>query len=206
MSLVFYYAPFSSAVTCHWALEELGVPHEKVKLDLAAKATHTPEYLALNPNGKVPLLVHDGVPIFESIAILMHLGETFGVEKKLFPRPGIERAQAFQWIAWTNVSLAAAAHRYMQNTSPQVAAELQNAKVAEVAKTEVHMLLGIVERHLAGKTWMVGDSFTFVDVQLAGAMSWLARGGFETSSLPNLDAWLARCRARPAFAVVMPPR
>src|SRR3954471_12643745 len=80
MSLVFYYAPWSTATTCHWALEELGVPHEKVKLDLSKKETQTPEFLALNPNGKVPLLVHDGVPIYESIAILAHLGETFGVE------------------------------------------------------------------------------------------------------------------------------
>jgi glutathione S-transferase len=205
MSLVFYYAPFSSAVTCRWALEELGVPHEKVKLDLAAKATHTPEFLALNPNGKVPLLVHDGVPIFESVAILMHLGETFGAEKKLFPRPGIERAQAFQWLVWMNVSLGAAVYRYLQNTSDQIPTELRNAKVAELGKADVHKLLGILEQHLAGKTWMVGDSFTLVDVHVAGAMSWLGRIGFDTKSLPNVDAWVAKCRARPAFALAMAP-
>jgi glutathione S-transferase len=88
MSLVFYYSPFSSAVTVHWALEELKVPYEKVRIDLQKRDQDKPEFLAKNPNGKVPLLVHDGTPIFESVAILIHLGETFGVERRLFPAPG----------------------------------------------------------------------------------------------------------------------
>lgn len=205
MSLVFYYAPFSSAVTCLWALAELGVPHEKVKVDLASRATHTPQFLALNPNGKVPLLVHDGVPIYESIAILAHLGETFGVEKKLFPPPGITRAQAFQWLAWMNVTLGAAVVRYQQNTSDQIAAELRNEKVAELAKAETQQLLGILDHHLAGRTWMVGDTFTLVDAHFGGAMSWMSRLGFDTKSLPNLDVWLGRCKARPAWATLMAP-
>jgi glutathione S-transferase len=132
MSLVFYYAPWSSATTCLWAIEELELPCEKVKLDLATKATHTPEFLALNPNGVVPLLVQDGVPIYESIAILAHLGETYGVEKKLFPAPGIERAHAFQWLAWMNVTLGGAVHRFLHNTSDQVPADERNARSGEL--------------------------------------------------------------------------
>ncbi|HEX7602994.1 MAG TPA: glutathione S-transferase family protein [Polyangiaceae bacterium] len=196
MSLVFYYAPWSSAVTCRWALEELGVPHETVTLDLASKATHTPEFLALNPNGKVPLLVHDGVPIYESVAILAHLGETYGVEKGLFPPPGLARAQAFQWLAWATVSLGAAVARFLQNRIPE---ELRNPKVAELGKAEVSELLGILDRQLAGKTWLVGDAFTLADLHLAGAMGWIDRLGFETKRFPNLHAWVARCTARPAF-------
>lgn len=205
MSLVFYYAPWSTATTCHWALEELGVPHEKVKLDLSKKETQTPEFLALNPNGKVPLLVHDGVPIYESIAILAHLGETFGVEKKLFPAPGTTRALAFQWLAWTNVTLNAAIYQFMQNSSDQIPAELRNAVLAERGKAEVSRLLGMIDSHLAGKTWMVGDSFTLVDVHLAGCMSWVSRMGFDPNSFANLGPWHARCVARPAFATVMAP-
>jgi glutathione S-transferase len=203
MSLIFYYAPRSSAVTCLWALEELGVPHERVKLDLAAKATRTPEFLALNPNGRVPVLVHDGVPLFESVAILLHLGETFGVEKKLFPRPGIERAQAFQWLVWANVTLGAAARTYIQNTCEQVPAELRNAKLAETGKAEVLELLGILEKHLAGKAWMLGDSLSLVDLHLAGVLGWIGTMGFDTKSLPNVDAWVTKCRARPSFAITI---
>ena len=103
MSLVFYYAPFSSAATVHSALEELGVPYEKVKIDLKANDQKKPAFLAINPNGKVPAIVHDGVAIFESAAIIIHLGETFGVEKNLFPAPGVKRAEALKWLVWCNV-------------------------------------------------------------------------------------------------------
>jgi glutathione S-transferase len=203
MSLVLYYAPWSSAMTCVWALEELGVPCEKVKVDLAAKGTHTPEFLAMNPNGKIPLLVHEGVPIFESIAIMAYLGETFGVEKKLFPAPGVERGQALQWLAWMNVSLGVAVSRFLQNTSEQIPADMRNAKAGEAGKAETLRLLGLLDAHLAGKPWMVGDSFTLVDVHLAGAMSWLEHMGFDLKALPSLHAWVGKCRARPAFAVAL---
>jgi hypothetical protein len=82
MTLVFHHAPMSSAVTTHWVLEELGVPYDKVKLDLAAGDTRKPAHLAINPNGKVPVIVHDDVPIFESAAISIDLGGTFGVAKR----------------------------------------------------------------------------------------------------------------------------
>jgi glutathione S-transferase len=94
MSLTFYYSPMSSATRIHWALEELGIPYDKVKVDLAAGDQKKPAYLALNPNGKVPLVVDDGTPIFESLAILIYLGERYGVEKGLFPPGWAERGEA----------------------------------------------------------------------------------------------------------------
>ena len=97
MSLVFYYSPMSTAVVTHWILEELGIPYETVKVDFQ-KDTKKPEYVKLNPNGAVPLIVHDGTPIFESAAIAIYLGETFGVEKGLFPAPGPKRGEALKWI------------------------------------------------------------------------------------------------------------
>src|SRR5262245_24640277 len=106
--LTFYYTPMTSATRGHWAVEELGVPYEKVRIDLAAGEQRKPEYLALNPNGKVPLLVADGVPIFESLAILLFLGETYGADKKLFPKSGAEHAEALKWMCWSSVTLAEA--------------------------------------------------------------------------------------------------
>lgn len=202
MSLVFHYAPWSSATTCLWALEELGVPCEKVKVDLAKKQTQTPEFLAMNPNGKVPLLVHDGVPIFESVAILCHLGETVGVQKKLFPEPGLQRAQAFQWLVWMNVSLGAAVYKSMQD-SENTPAELRSPKLAAVGRGEVEKLLGMLDAHLEGKTWMVGDGFTLVDVHLAGAAVWIGGLGFDLKTWPRVDAWAKRCQDRPAFSAAM---
>ena len=87
MSITYYYAPMSTAVRTTWAIEELGVPCERLRVDIQKKETKTPAFLKLNPNGVVPLLVVDGTPIFESTAILIYLGETYGVEKGLYPAP-----------------------------------------------------------------------------------------------------------------------
>ena len=194
MSLVLYFAPWSSASTSAWAIEELGVPHEKKKLDLKAKDTQTPEFLKLNPNGLVPLLVHDGVPIFESAAIIAYLGETFGVEKKLFPAPGTDRGLALQWLVWANVTLASAFMRMMMNKD--------NPAVADAALAATKKNLGILDAALAGKQYIVGDTFTFADLQLAGATGWMGQA-LPMKDYANITAWQARCTARPAFKASM---
>lgn len=203
MSITFYYAPMSSATRIHWALEELGVPYEKVKMNLAAGDQRKPEYLALNPNGKVPLLVDDGVPIFESLAILLHLGEQYGVEKGLFPKEKSERARALRWMAWAQVTLADAATRLLRNTSERFPKEEQNEKAAASAKSELNALLGHVDEGLAGNEYLLGGGFTLVDLALAGYMPFFARLGADTSPYKNLQAWLARSTSRPALARAM---
>jgi glutathione S-transferase len=203
MSLIFYYSPMSSAVTVHWALEELGVPYEKVKIDLQARDQDKPAFLALNPNGKVPLVVHDGTPIFESVAIFLHLGETFGVAKNLFPPPGLRRAEAFKWLVWTNVSVGEALSRFLHSSSDRIPSERHNAKAAAAAKADVEKHLGILDAALEGKTWLVGESFSLVDVHVAGWASYLGMVGFDTTRWPTLHAWMTRCTARPGFATSM---
>jgi glutathione S-transferase len=205
MSLVFYYSPMSSAVVTHWALEELGVPYEKVKIDLQRRDQDKSAYLALNPNGKVPLLVHDGTPIFESVAIAIYLGETFGVQKKLFPEPGPRRAEALKWLVWCNVSLFEAFSRHQHNTSERIPAERHNAKAAEVAKADVEKHLGILDGALTGKTWLVGDAFSLVDAHVACGVAYLGMCGIDLKRWVSLDAWITRSTARPGFKVAMSP-
>ena len=198
MSLVLYYSPMSSAVTSHWALEELGIPYEKVRLDLQAGDQNKPKFLEINPNGKVPALVHDGTAIFESVAILIHLGETFGVDKGLFPAPGLQRAEALKWLVWCNVSLGDALSRWQRNVSGRVAEELRNAKAGEAAKGEVESHFAILERALAGKKYLVGDRFTFADLQVAGWASYVAMCGLDLAKYPTVAAWSKTCNERPA--------
>src|SRR5580765_4708503 len=83
MSLTFYYSPQSTASLTELVIEELGIPVEKVKVDLKSK--ERPELLKVNANNKVPVIVHDGTPIFESAAITIYLGEQFGTAKGLWP-------------------------------------------------------------------------------------------------------------------------
>ena len=200
MSLVFYYAPMSTAVTVYWALAELEIPYELVEIDLKARDQDKPGYRALNPNGKVPLVVHDGVSIYESAAIIMHLGETFGVERNLFPGPGLERAEAFKWLAWTNVSLGHCVRRFLENTSDYVPADQRNAKAGEVARGDVEQHLGILDADLATKTYLIGETFSLVDLHISAYVNWLGMIGFEIKRWPNLTRWLQRCTSRPSHA------
>jgi glutathione S-transferase len=200
MSLTFYYAPQSSASPVHWSLEELGIPYEKVHINLKEGQQKQPAFLQINPNGRVPVLVHDGVPIFESAAIQIYLGETFGVEKGLFPPPGPRRGEAMKWIVWCNVTLGDAFGRYMRNTSPWTPEEQHNAKTAEVAKAETQDLLRILDNALVGKDYLLG-TFSIADIHLSSWIDYLRMCGFDLAPHKALSAWHARCHERPASRV-----
>jgi glutathione S-transferase len=198
MSLTFYYAPQSSATPVHWALEELGVPYEKVKLNIRGGDTKKPEFTKLNPNAKVPLLVVDGTPIFESCAILLYLGETYGVDKGLFPAPGIKRAEAMKWMVWNGVSIGEAMGRLGRNTTDFYPADQKNAAAGEAAKADIHGLLKILDHALEGKQYLVDNKFSLADLYLASWQQYLAYFKFDTSSYKNLQKWTERCCSRPA--------
>ena len=197
MSLQFYFAPMSTAGITSLVLEELAVPCEKIQVDLRGGGTHKPEYLRLNPNGKVPLIVHDGVPIWESVAITMYLGETFGVEKGLYPAPGPKRGEAMKWIVWANVTAGDAVFRWARNTLEWTPPEQRNAKAGEAALKDVHSCLRILDEALAGKEFLLGG-FTLTDAHLYSFTSWLRHMKVDFSEYRNLNAWNGRCAARPA--------
>lgn len=205
MGLVFYYTPMSSASRIHWALEELGVAYDKVKLDLQAGDQRKPEYLALNPNGKVPLLVVDGQPIFESLAILLYLGEAFGVEKGMFPAPESrkDRIEAFKWMSWVGVTVGETVTRVLRNTSDRFPKEHQNEHAGAAAKKEVGEQLAILDKALEGREYLVGSSFSLVDLAIAAYMPFLGRLGIDFGAHKNLQGWIGRCTARPALGRAM---
>lgn len=205
MSITFYYAPQSSATRIHWALEELEVPHDKVRIDLGAGDQKTSEYLKINPNGKVPAIVVDGTPMFESLAILLYLGERFGVDKGLWPREGTsERAEAYTWTVWGSVSLAGALWRIFYNTSDWLPAASHNAMQAEMARKEFHELMLILDARLQGREYTVGDHFTLADLANASLLGWATHMlKTDMTQYPSVAAWLGRCTRRPAFAAAM---
>jgi glutathione S-transferase len=202
MSLVFYYAPMSTASITSLVLAELEVPHESVKLDIRKGDTKKPEYLKLNPNGKVPLIVHDGTPIFESAAITMYLGETFGVQKNLYPAPGPKRGEAMKWIVWTNVTFGDAVGRWARNTMDWVPAEQHNAKAGEAALKDVHDHLRVLDEALEGRSFLCGD-YTLADTHLNSFVDWLRYMKIDISAYARLKAWGERCSARPAYVKTM---
>lgn len=202
MSLTLYCAPMSTATITELVVEELGVPCEKVKVDLQRKETKKPDYLKLDPNGRVPLIVHDGMPIWESAAITMYLGEQFGVEKKLYPAAGPKRGEAMKWITWANVTLGEAVSRWSRNTSDRVPAEQRNAKAGEVARQDVDHCLRILDQALESRQFLCGE-YTLADTHLNSLVDWLRYLQIDLAPFGRLSAWSARCCARPAYGRVM---
>jgi glutathione S-transferase len=199
MSLTFYFAPMSTASVTAFVLEELAIPVERVKLDLKKGDAKKPEFLALNPNARVPTLVHDGVPIWESAAITMYLGETFGVDKGLYPGPGPERGEAMKWIVWANVTLGGAVYRFAMNTLDWTPADQHNAKAGEAGRQEMLACLGILDRALEGKPYLLGDAYTLADTHVLSFVDWLQHMQVDTAPFRNVKAWHARGAARPAY-------
>lgn len=203
MSLDFYYAPMSTSTITDLVLEELGVPCKKVKLNLKEGDTNKPDFLRLNPNGKVPLVVHNDSPIFESAAITMYLGEQFGVEKNLYPAPGPKRGEAMKWIAWSNVTLAHHVYNWCQNTMDWVPADHRNAKAGEAASKEIQICLRILDQELTKKKFLLGDNYTLADTHLNSLTDWLRHMHIDFSPFAHLNAWAKRCCERPAYGKVM---
>jgi glutathione S-transferase len=208
MALTFYYWPRSSATRVHWALEELGLPYEKKRLRRDEGENRTPTFLAISPMGSVPALVDDGVPIFESLAILIHLGERYGIEKGLWPKLGTPQAgEALSWTVWSTGELGPVRTQVMLHTmeSPySLPKELRSPAIADWNKKNYYQRMTVLGRRLEGREWLVGDGFSFAD--LASSL-WVNSAqtmfGLSLADYPNVAAWAVRCTSRPAFKRVM---
>ncbi len=198
MSLTLYYAPLTTPMIVYWALAELGLHYDAIRVDLDAEEQKQPGFLQLNPNGQVPVLIHDGVALFESVAILIHLGETFGVEKGLYPGPGLRRAVTIRWLVWCSVALGGANSRFHHNTSERFPAAQRSAPAAERAMADVHTLLRILDQALFGKRYLVEEQFSLADVHVSSWVSYLRRNGTPLHAYAALSAWRERCVGRPA--------
>lgn len=202
MSLTFYSSAMSTATITELVLEELAVPCERIRIDLKKGETRTPEFLRLNPNGKVPVLVHDGTPIWESAAITLYLGEIFGVAEGLYPEPGPARGEAMKWVVWSNVTLGDAFGRWIRNSSEWVPAEQHNAKAAEAAQADTRNCLRILEQALTDRQYLLAG-YSLADTHVNSFVDWLRYMKMDFSDYPRVDAWSGRCAARPAYARVM---
>jgi glutathione S-transferase len=200
MSLVLHYAPQTRAVNVLWSLEELGAPYDKVKVDLAKGDQKSAEYKKINPNGKVPALVVDGVPMWESLAILFYLGDRFGVAKKLWPAAGdASRPQALAWSTWAVATLGADLYRFAHSSSELIPKERHNAAQAEAARSDLVTELEILDHHLATHTHVLGDAFSIADIAVSSSVAFAKRVGIGMDKSPHVDAWVTKVRSRPAL-------
>jgi glutathione S-transferase len=214
MSLTFYYAPLSTASITEAVLAELGIDCDRIKLSISAGDTRQPDFLKINPHGRVPVIVHEGTAIWESAAITMYLGEMFGVEAKLYPTSVPQRGEAMKWIVWGNVTLAEAGGRLsallpadsegavQSNSQDWIPPEQRSPIALEKAKTDLAGCLEILNGALAGKSFLLGE-YSLVDTHLHGFVGWIGSMGIDLQLFPNVLGWLERCSDRPALAELM---
>lgn len=210
MDLTLYYAPMSTANITAAVIAELGSPCERVKVDIQSGETRTRAFLEINPNGRVPVIVHEGTAIWESAAITMYLGEVFGVAAGLYPAPGPKRGEAMKWITWCNVTLGEAGNRLSATLPPGSDGAVEPGSrdwtppekrcpgAAAKAKADLAACLDVLEGGLQGKQFLLGK-YSLADTHLYVLVDWFATMGVDLTPLPNIASWLKRCATRPAL-------
>jgi glutathione S-transferase len=176
--LLLYFAPGSSSMATHIALHEIGVPFERRLVSFAKKEQHLPDYLGVNPEGKVPTLVIDGGPLTEVAGTLYYLAKTYP-EAGLWPQGGIEEeAQAVSWMSF----IASTVHP---------ARRVGNERWREV--------FHLCEQRLAGREWVAGGAYSIADIHLF-RLFWRFVDALapERAPYPALFRHYDRMMARPA--------
>jgi len=183
----------SRAVRVLWMAGELGLNYEHKDWLPRSPETRSPEYLALNPNGRVPTIDDDGFILSESMAINFYLAKKH--KSPLFPSDPKNEALVLQWSLWETDRLDRQIVNYARHTKDIPVAE-RKPEIAEAAWKEVAPALDVLEAALAKSAWLAGPAFSVADVNVAAA---LYRGlAIDLGTWPHLNAWLHRCWERPA--------
>jgi GST-like protein len=203
--LQLYSLPTPNGVKVSIMLEEIGLAYEPHLIDIGNNETWTPEFLSLNPNGKIPSIIDpngpDGKPLalFESGAILLYLAEKSG---KFLPQDPALRYETIQWVFF---QMAAVGPMFGQLGFFHKFAgrEYEDKRPLERYKNESKRLLGVLETRLEGRDWIMGQDYSIADISLLGWVRNLigfyeARELVEFDSFPRVAQWLERGLARPA--------
>lgn len=178
-----------------WLLEELGAPYEYVHQTYAGGATRTPEFLALNPNGHIPVLQDGDLTLWESMAINLYLAKKFG--GPLAAADLAEEGELLKWSFWVVTECEKDALTVLMHRVA-MPADKRNPELAAQAEGALKRPLGVLDAHLAKRPYVLGDRFTVADVNLASVLAWAQGAKDLMAGFPNVAGWLERCLARPA--------
>ena len=192
MLRLYDYLPSGNGYKVRLLLTQLGIPFERVELDIYQGATRTPEFLAKNPNGRIPTLeLENGVFLPESNAIMFY----FADGTAFFPTDRLERAQVLQWLFFEQYShepniatVRAWMHVHM---TPEREAQIPSKRTLGYAA------LDVMERHLTGRRFFVGERYSIADIALYAYTHVADEGGFDLTPYPVIRGWLDRVRSQP---------
>jgi glutathione S-transferase len=194
-----YYFPGNASMAPHMLLEELGIPFELVRVEREKGALRSPEYLKMNPNGLIPVLVDGDLVLYEGAAICLHLADTHP-QAGLAPALGTpQRAHFYKWLMWLTNTLQPALISYFYPDRYVRDAEAV-PQVKDCAEARVGAAIDILEAELAshGKPWLLGDAYSALDPYALMLCRWTRGFHRPARSLPALGAYVQRVLARPA--------
>jgi glutathione S-transferase len=198
MLTLYDYLPSGNGYKCRLLLHQLGVPFRRVELDILKGETRTPEFLAKNPNGRIPALeLEDGTVLAESDAILFYLAEG----TPFLPNDRLGRAQVLQWLFFEQYSHEPfiAVARFIHHLLPP-----DTPRRAELPRLEQggYGALGVLERRLVEHPFLVADRYTIADVALYAYTHVAEEGGFDLAGYSAVRAWLERVADQPGHVPI----
>lgn len=178
-----------------WTIAELGLPHERIDAGGAFGKTDTPEYTAMNPNKLIPALQDGGFSMFESSAIVRYLVRKYGTGK-LWPADETQAARADQWMEWSTTTLYPDITASIFLGLIRTPAKDRNNAAIETSIQRAGERLGILDRILRDRPYILGDTLTAADIPAGGMMYRYYTLPIARPSLPNIEAWYARLSQR----------
>lgn len=196
-----YYYPRNASMAPHFILNELGVDFKLILVDRKTEAQKSAEYLAINPAGRIPTLVDDGVSIFESAAICLHLAEQHPSAQLVPKLTDPERPQFFQWLMYLTNTLQAELMIYFYPKN-HTTDDTQTANIVAAQVNRIGDILSLLDNKLKDKDYLVGDRLSVCDYYLLMLLVWCE--GFEKppKAYQNLASYLRNLAKRPAVIKV----
>jgi glutathione S-transferase len=177
-----------------WMAEEVGLDYEHLPVEIGDAGARAPEFLAINPNGRLPVIVDDGFVLFESLAITLYLAKKHS-NGKLYPGTLEAEARAWQWSFWAVAEVDRGVNIWSLHAVRLPAAERDAVKRDEALKVLVAPFR-VLDAAVAKQRYLLGHDFTVADLNVAAVISRAV--DMDLSAVPNLKAWLMRCLERPA--------
>lgn len=197
--VVLYYNPQSRAAMARWALEEVGAPYRLQALNWDTQDNRKPEFLAINPMGKIPTIQHRGVVVTETAAIIAYLADAFPMAGLAPDRGSPERGPYYRWLFFGAGCIEPAMLDAMTKRG-----DPQNKVAAGYGSYDD--VVGVLRSEIAKADYLVGGRFTAADLYISAELGFMGMFGAPgIKGDPVLDAYVARCQARPAFARANPP-
>jgi glutathione S-transferase len=188
-----------------WCLSELGLAYERIDAGMAFGKNHEPEYLAMNPNGRVPTLVEGDFVLWESNSIMRYLVLAYGQGSPLYPQAPKQRASVDRWLDWTLSTLQPVDRPVFWALVRTPVEKRDMVAIQKDADAEA-VQWRIVDAQLATRRFIEGDDFTIADIALgAYARRWFGVEGIRKPRLGHLERWFAQFANRPGFQQFVAP-